>query len=153
MFITKKFHDGMMPGDEDLQNGTFIFGAVLGVAGGILGGIGKRKQRRAEARAAEANAEIVRERTDMESTLSRRRATQAEGATQAGFGAAGVEQSGSVSDILQQTARDAAFELGSIQRAGELEEKALRMGAKSSRKAGNFALAGGVIRGVGSLFG
>lgn len=153
MFITKKFHDGMMPGDEDLQNGTFIFGAVLGVAGGILGGIGKRKQRRAEARAAEANAEIVRERTELESTLSRRKAIQAEGQTQSGFGVAGVQRAGSVDDILRQGARDAALELGSIQRAGQLEEKALRLGAKSSRRAGNFALAGGVIRGVGSLFG
>jgi len=125
---------------------------LLGAIGGILGAFGSKKESSAEAEAAKANAELVRERTAIETTLARREGIKGVGATIAGFGAAGVTGGGSAADVLRESRRDIAFQVTSIQKLGALEAEGFDKQAKAAKTAGKVGFASGLLGAATSFF-
>lgn len=113
----------------------------------MIGGFGKKKAGAAEAEAARLNAQQVRERADIETTLRDRAAVREAGAIAANAGASGLSGTGggSAADILRESARNAAFDVQSIKRQSALEASALEKGGKAAKRAGNIGfLQGGL---------
>lgn len=118
---------------------------MIGAAGSLLGGFGRRKAGRAEAKAAVLNAQQVRERATIESTLRTRSGAREAGSIATAAGASGLLGGGSVADILRESARNTAFDLNTIQTQSELEAKAILLGGKAAKTAGNIGFLGGAL--------
>lgn len=118
-------------------------GALLAVAGPLIGGLGKRQQAKSEERAAKVNVELIQERAKIQETLESRRGEKAIGATEAGFAAAGLKAGGSAADVLRESARDVEFNIESIRRASELEAGEFGRQAKAAKRKGIFGLISG----------
>ncbi len=119
-----------------------ILGALLGAGASLFGGAGKRRAARAQAEAAELNAEQVEQSAEIRTTLREREGAREVGTIQANAGASGVEIAGSAEAIIRESARNTAFDVSSIGSQSALEAKALRRGAKASRAGGNLAFLG-----------
>lgn len=130
-----------------------FLGTALGIVGGLLGGFGKKKQANAQAEAARLNAQQVRERADIETTLRARAGGRESGAVTAAAGANNLAAGGSASDILRESARNTEFDLTTIRTQSDLEAKALEKGAKATKKAGTLGFASSVIGSAASILG
>lgn len=128
-----------------------FIGLALGAAGGLLGAFGKRKAARAEAEAYRINAQQIRERAGIETTLRERQGLREAGSIAAGAGANGLNIAGSAADILRESARNQAFDIQSIKSQSELEAKAAERGAKAAKAAGTLGFIGGVANTAASL--
>jgi len=135
-----------------------FLGALIGIGASIFGGISNKKAAKAEAEAtaeaARLNIQQVQERAKIETTL-RQRAGQREAGTIAAAagasglaGAAGGGPTGSAADILRESARSTAFDVGTIRRESRLQAGVLEQEARGALKAGKArgraALAGGI---------
>ena len=128
-----------------------IFGALLGGASAIFGGLSKRKAARAQAEASRLNAQQIRERADIETTLRGRAGQRESGTIAANAGASGLAGGGSAADILRESTRNRLFDLESIQSQSELEARVREQEARGARSAGNRALIGSGITAAGIL--
>lgn len=118
-----------------------FLGAVLGIAGGLLGGFGKAKAASSQAAAMRLNAQQVRERSTIESTLRERTGDREAGSINAAAGAGGLAGGGSAADILRESVRNTEFDLRTIKDQSELEARALEKGAKGVKT-------GGILSGI-----
>lgn len=109
-----------------------------------MGGIGSARAGRAEAKAARLNAQQIRERATIESTLRARSGLREAGTIAAAAGANNLTRAGSAAAILGESARNTAFDLLTIRTQSELEARATILGGKAKRAAGNVGfLTGG----------
>lgn len=99
------------------------------------------------------NAQQVRERAVIESTLRTRQGAREAGSIATAAGAGGLVGSGSVVDILRESARNTAFDLSTIKTQSELEAQALLLGGRASKAAGNIGFLGGGFDAGSILFG
>lgn len=118
---------------------------MLKIGGALLGGFGARKAGKAQAKAAKLNAQLIEERTGVESLLRERQGAAELGTIRANAGASGLAGGGSVSDVLAMSARNAAYDIASIRKQGDLERRATLLGGSAAKAAGNFGLLGGVL--------
>lgn len=70
--------------------------------------------------------------------LRERAATSEVGTINANAGASGLALGGSVADVLRMSARNAAFDIASIKKQGELERQVTLLGGKAAKAAGNI---------------
>ena len=84
------------------------------------------------------NAQLIGERTGIETLLRERAATSEAGTIRANAGASGLAFGGSAADVLRMSARNAAFDIASIQKQGELEKKVTLLGGQAAKAAGNL---------------
>lgn len=122
-----------------------IFGAAFGALGSVLGGIGRRKAGRAEAKARELNAQLIEQRAGIETVLRERAGLREAGQINTAAGASGFAAGGSAADILAESARNTAFDIASIKTQSELEARAERLAGSAARKAGNIGFLGGLL--------
>lgn len=130
-----------------------FLGALFSAAGALIGGIGKKKAGKAQAEAAKLNAQQVRERAAIETTLRTREGFREAGSIQAAAGAGGTTGGGSAADILRESARNAAFDVQTIKSQSALEADAFELGGKAAKKAGNIGFLGGALDSASILLG
>lgn len=117
--------------------------------GGLIGAFGKKKAGKAEYEAAKINAQQVRERAAIETTLRERAGAREAGTIAANAGASGLAGGGSSADILRESARNLAYDVNTIKTQSELEAEGILKGGKAAKSAGNI----GFLSGVGSSIG
>jgi hypothetical protein len=142
--------DPTITGDVSMYYG--LLGAVIGAAGSLLGGFGKKKSADATARGAAQNAQLVRERGRIEGILQEREGIKATGATKADFAASGLTLGGSAADVLRESARDIAFDAQNIKRLTNLEAEVFDAQAGAAKTAGKIGAVGGILGAVGKFF-
>lgn len=134
-------------------------GLGLKVAGALLGGRAGKKASKAQARAATLNAQQIRERADIETTLRQREGEREAGTIAAVAGVSGLAggipgaPSGSAADILRESVRNTLFDVRTIKTQSELQAQVFEQEAKGARSAGRAALVGGVLRAGALLLG
>ncbi len=127
---------------------------MFGAVGAIIGGFGKKKAAQAEEKASQLNAQQVRERVGIESTLRERAGAREAGSIAAAVGASGFTGvGGSAAEILRESARNREFDIASISKQGDLEAEAIELGGKSARRAGNIGLISSGISAASFLLG
>jgi len=101
---------------QGVEHSQGIFGALLGIGASLFGGRSEKKAAKAEAeataRAAELNAEQVKERAKIETTLRERAGIREAGQASAATGKSNLSGGGSSADILRESARNTAFDVG-----------------------------------------
>lgn len=96
----------------------------------------------------------MRNRAEIESTLRTRAGLREAGTIKAATGAAGLSGvGGSAASILGESARNAAFDLGTIETQSELEAKAILKGGKAAKTAGNIGFAASGFSAASTLLG
>ena len=137
------------------EDGFLGIGLGLGIKalGAVFGGIGKSKQQKAAAEAATLNAQQIRERAAIETTLRQRAGTREAGSINAAAGASGLAGGGSASDILRESARNTAFDVSTIKTQSELEAKVREREAAGARSAAKTSILGGALDAASLLIG
>lgn len=117
---------------------------LLSVFGGLLGGLGRDRELRGQARAAKFSEQLVGEREIIQKRARFRAGAQERGTLVARAANKGLTGGGSAADILRQSVADEEFDLRSIERASELERgrfRAIRKGARGGRVLNVFSTA------------
>lgn len=122
-----------------------FLGLAIGALGKLFGGHSRKKEAQAAAEAAKLNAQQVRERAAIETTLRERSGIREAGAINAAAGASGLAGGGSAADILRESARNTAFDLQTIKSQSELEAKIREREAAGYKAAGKRELVGGIL--------
>lgn len=111
-------------------------GALLGLGGGIMSGLGAREQARSEEAAAQTNALLAKKNADIQFYQTRanvakvrRESRSIQGSSVAAAGALS-SLSGSNLDILASNAAQLKLEELNVQQQGNVREVALRQGAQ-----------------------
>lgn len=130
-----------------------VAAAAITVGGAVASGLSKKKAGKQEAAMHEFNAHNIELDTVTELVQQRRKAYKEFGAAQAGAGANGVMQSGSVLDVLAESARNANEDYATISRRGAADAQLERMGGAAARSAGNAGLVSDILGGVSSAAG
>jgi hypothetical protein len=125
--------------------------AVVSIGSSLLGAFGKKKSAKAQEKAFKLNAKAIEKRGEIESILSERKFIKGIGATKADIAGAGLTLGGSAGDLLREAARDAEFELQSIQSVTKMEAEAARLGSSSAKAAGNIGGAASLLGAVGPI--
>jgi hypothetical protein len=137
------------------------------VAGAAVQAIGAMKQGEAAADAAEynkanalQNAEAARQSAAIEASRSRMLANKTLGAMRANFAATGVARTGSVEDVLADSAAQAKLDELLIRHRGELQARGYKaeaglagMQASAAREGAMFGAAGALIGGAAQVAG
>lgn len=126
--------------------------AIKGISG-LFGANARRREGQAEAMAARLNAQQVRARTGIETTLRTRQGVREAGSINAAAGSLGSAGGGSAADILAESARNTAFDLDSIRTQGDLEARVYDTKAKAAKKAGRRGFFGGLLSTAAGLLG
>lgn len=135
------------------RNEDGFLGLGLKVLGGLLGGVGKKAEAKANAQAATLNAEQIRKRTEIDTTLRERSGVRELGSIKTAAGGSGLAGGGSAASILRESARNTAFDVYSIKTEGDLARRAKLAEAKGFKRAGNIGLFGGVLDAATTLLG
>lgn len=137
------------------ESGLLGIGLGLGIKalGGLFGGSAKKREAKAAAEAARLNAQQIRERVGIETTLRERTGAREAGTITANAGASGLAGGGSAADILRESARNTAFDINTIKTQGELEAKVREREAAGFKAAGKRSFLGGVLDAAGTLLG
>lgn len=122
-----------------------FLGLALGAIGKIFGGSSKNKEAKAAAEAATLNAQQIRERAAIETTLRERTGQREAGTISANAGANGLAGGGSSADILRESVRNTAFDLSTIKSQSELEADIRLKEAKGLKAAGKRSLISGFL--------
>lgn len=145
-----------------------LFGAIVGLAGGLFGAAGAQKEGRAAKRAFDLNAAIATENARLardaaaDDILSlKRTAYRTEGGIRAGYSASGVSAgSGSALDVLADSMSQAALDQNRRKYQGELEARDFTNQARTGQAAGRaartgaqYGAAGQVLSSVGQFAG
>lgn len=129
-------------------------GGVLGGFGDIYGGFSEAGALRTEASAYKANAKLARERARIDEFRQRNLSYKALSSIRAGYGAAGVVSTeGSALDVLEESAATAELDALLIRHAGEVQARNYEAAAKAAKSRARGAEVGGVLSGVGKIFG
>lgn len=120
-------------------------GKLIGIGASIFGGSSKKKAAKAQAKAAELNAQQVRERGQIEATLRERTGVREAGTIRAAAGHSGLAFGGSAQDILLESTRNTLFDLNTIRTQSELQAQVYEQEAKGARSAGRSAMIGGFL--------
>ncbi len=137
---------------------------VMAVVGGAISAAGSMQQGNAQAAAEETRARmaerqqtISKQRQGVESGRVRENLRRVIGQQRAAAGERGVNVGGSVVDVMDDSAREAAFDLESIRFGAEGEQgnlqyeaDAARQRARSAKQAGRIGAFGSLVRGFGS---
>jgi hypothetical protein len=141
-----------------------MMGAVLGVVGGIVQGVGAMQAHEAQAKADEYNAavatrnsQVIKEQTaasiDDQAHANARQLSAIRGM----FLANGISQTGSMMDAILDQARTDALGIQRKQYAGQLQVieqtdkyNLDKMGAADERAAGSISLVSGILGGISS---
>lgn len=133
-------------------------GGLGGAVSSIFGGIGDFSEADAYKKAAEystLNAQLETESTDIQMTQARRQIFQAQGATRAAAGGAGLSLSGSIGDIIRSNQQQGNLQLqlvhtqGLINENAYLEQAAANKGMAAAAEAGGVGdIIGGVLKGA-----
>lgn len=140
-------------GNPHVDDGRcFLLGKLIGAGLSLFGGAKKGKAEaavyKAQARAAELNAEQVRDRARIETTLRGRAGLREAGSISAATGASGLAGGGSAADILRESARNTQFDVASIKSQSALEAGALDATAEGYYKAAKGAKKNGLLGGA-----
>ena len=138
-----------------------ILGTLIGVGASLFGGRSRRRAARqageAQAQAALRNVEQVQERARVQTILRQREGMREAGQISAAAGASGLAGGGSAADILRESARNVAFDVGTIGTQSRLQVEALQREAEAARRGariqGRAALASGVAGAAQFLIG
>lgn len=125
-----------------------VAAAAVSIGVGVYGAVQQGKAGKQAAKSYEFNAKQIEMDTADELRQQRRQAYKIYGAAQAGAGANGLAASGSVLDVLAESARNAQEDASVISRRGAGNAQIARMGGQAAQSAGNAALISGVIGGV-----
>lgn len=138
---------------EFLRNEDGFLGLGLSVLGGVIGAFGKKKEGAAQAEAAKLNAEQIRKRAEIDTTLRTRAGTRELGSINTAAGGSGLAGGGSAADILRESARNTAFDVLSIKTESDLARRAKLAEAKGAKTAGKIGFAGGLLGAASTLLG
>ena len=112
----------------------------------------------AQGQAAALNAQQVRDRARIETTLRQREGGREQGTIAANTGASGLTMGGSAAEILRESVARTAFDIDSIRTQSNLEAGALERtsegylkAAKKTKKTGVLGLIGGAVSAATAL--
>lgn len=135
---------------------------IMMLAGAAISAYGQVQQANAakeaghyNAKLQERNAVIATQQANQEATLLNRRASAVQGSLQAGYGAAGVTNEGSPSDVLAASVTNAKLDEATILYKGQLKAMGYHenatlnmMGANTAEKQGGLNAASEILTGV-----
>lgn len=136
--------------------------AVLGLASGLVSGIGAAQQANAQAASFESQAEFERRQADIELETGAYRAERRQdevdralGTQRAQYGASGLALSGTPADVIAESAQEGALDVAAIRwnsglAAGNQRFRAQisESNARDARRAAPLAFAAPVLTGV-----
>lgn len=125
----------------------FAFGAV----GSLVEGSGRQQAANVDAANAETNAALARQDAKIKAEDIRRQGAQYVGAAKAGFGTGGVQQSGSVNDVLFSSAYNSEVDAQRAIYQGEATAIGYQGEAASSRARGQAAATSGFFKAASSV--
>ncbi len=141
---------------------TAIAATAITVGTSVAGAVSKKKAGKAAAESAEFNAfteELNAQQADKETAIAlqqqRRQAYKIYGNAQAAAGASGIQQSGSVLDVLAESARNAQEDASTISTRGAFEASqyrrqatTIRMGGEQAKKEATAGMVSDLVGGV-----
>jgi len=128
-----------------------VAGGVAKATGIMKGGASAKEAADVNASIAEDNANAARDKASLEVMRNRRLASKSLGATRAAAGGSGLAQSGSVLDVLAESAATAEEDALLIQHAGDMEATRYTNEAALSRFEGKRRKSASKISAASSL--
>ena len=141
-------------GDAGGMGGALKMGSkIFNFAGSLLEGYASQEAHKFNAEMAERNADLVRQQALIEVGRIRRQSVKDLGQMRANYGAQGVTASGSVLDAIADAATQYELDAQLTKWQGDVMAANFEAQASAEKAAGRFAMAGGVLEGVGGLLG
>lgn len=128
-------------------------GKIFDFAGSILEGYASKKAHDFNAEMATRNAGLVRQQALIEVDRIRRSSVKEIGSMRANYGAQGVTASGSVLDSIMDSATQFELDAQLTKWQGDVTAAGLEAQASAEKAAGQYAMVGGVLNGIGGLLG
>lgn len=141
--------------------------AVIGIAGGIVSGIGAAMGAKAEANSLDAQAQFKERQAAIEHQTGEYQAGRTQdavdrttGAQRAGFAASGVGLTGSAADVIMESETEGKLDVAAIRWNSKLAGDNLRyqakmdkMNAQTARRSAPLAFLGATLNGIASYGG
>lgn len=127
-------------------------GAALGAVSAIRSGNAEYQAQQYNAQMAEQNAALAESQAAEEERRQRVLAKKQLGDIRASYGASGITQEGSPTEILEESAANAELDALMIRHGGQVRASQYRNQAALSRFMGKEARIGGYLSAAGSLF-